>query len=57
MDGKKPPSNPILLPPQGLVVRESTDFFAVEDELVAAALEFISKNSHHRMDKTMSPEP
>ena len=49
MDGKEPPSEPILLPPQGLVVRESTDFFAVEDELVAAALEFISKNSHRRI--------
>lgn len=49
MDGKKPPSKPILLPPQGLVVRESTDFFAVEDELVATALEFISNNSHHRI--------
>ncbi len=49
MDGKKPPSQRILLPPQGLVVRESTDFFAVEDGLVAAALEFISKNSHRRI--------
>ena len=49
MDGKKPPSEPILLLPQGLVVRESTDFFAVEDELVAAALEFISQNSHRRI--------
>lgn len=49
MDGNKPPCAPILLPPQELVVRESTDFFAVEDELVAAALEFISKNSHRRI--------
>ncbi|MEK6233767.1 MAG: substrate-binding domain-containing protein, partial [Planctomycetales bacterium] len=49
MDGEQPPSEPILLAPQGLVVRESTDFFAVEDELVAAALEFISRNSHRRI--------
>ena len=49
MDGRKPPSQPILLPPQGLVVRESTDFFAVEDAIVAAALEFISSNSHRRI--------
>lgn len=27
MDGEKPPSKPILLAPQGLVIRESTDFF------------------------------
>jgi LacI family transcriptional regulator len=35
----------ILLPPQGLVVRESTDFFAVDDPEVAAALQFIAANS------------
>lgn len=49
MEGNKPPREPILLPPAGLVVRESTDFFAVDDELVAAALQFISKNSHRRI--------
>lgn len=49
MAGKKPPAKPIWSSPQGLVVRESTDFFAVKDELVAAALEFISKNSHRRI--------
>jgi LacI family transcriptional regulator len=36
----------ILLPPQGVVVRESTDFYAVEDELVSRALQFIAANSH-----------
>lgn len=36
----------LYLPPQGLVVRESTDFVAVEDAETAAALEFISGNSH-----------
>jgi len=36
----------ILLPPQGLVVRESTDFFAVDNEVVAAALGFIAAQSH-----------
>lgn len=49
MDGRKPPTKPAFVTPQGLVVRESTDFFAVKDELVAAALEFISKNSHRRI--------
>ena len=49
MDGRKPPTKPILLSPQGLIIRESTDFFAVQDELVAAALQFISKNSHRRI--------
>ncbi|WP_425613664.1 substrate-binding domain-containing protein [Anatilimnocola sp. NA78] len=39
-------SQHILLPPQALIVRESTDFYAVEDELVARALQFIAANSH-----------
>ncbi|MBT3201694.1 MAG: substrate-binding domain-containing protein [Phycisphaerales bacterium] len=43
--GKETPEH-ILLPPQGLVVRESTDFYAVDDEVVAAALEFIAAQSH-----------
>ncbi len=46
MQGQAPPSEPILLAPHGLVVRESTDFFAVENELVASALAYISSNSH-----------
>lgn len=46
MDGEAPPAGPILLPPQGLIVRESTDFFAVDDKLIAAALEFIAANCH-----------
>lgn len=43
----KPAARPehILLPPKGLIVRESTDFYAVEDETIAAALLFISQNS------------
>jgi len=36
----------IMLPAQGLVVRESTDFFAVKDSLVASALEVIAAQSH-----------
>lgn len=36
----------LLIPPQALVVRESTDFFAVDDRLVASALEYIAANSH-----------
>lgn len=46
MNGQPAPLKPILIPPIGLVVRESTDFFAVEDELMAAALRFIAANSH-----------
>lgn len=48
MDQKQSADNAehILLPPQGIVVRESTDFYSVDDEIVAAALAFISANSH-----------
>ncbi len=46
MNGEASPEVPILLPPQGLVVRESTDFFAIDNELVASALAYISANSH-----------
>ena len=46
MDGKTPPSTSIRLAPTGLVIRESTDFFSVNDDIVAAALQFIAANSH-----------
>jgi LacI family transcriptional regulator len=49
MAGEPAPAEPIRLPPRGLVVRESTDFFAVENDLVASALRFISANSHRRI--------
>lgn len=45
MDGQTPPLEPILVPPQSLVVRESTDFHAVEDPLIAKALAFIANRS------------
>jgi LacI family transcriptional regulator len=45
---KKPGQRPthVIIPPEGLVVRESTDFFAVDDALVADALAFIAANCH-----------
>lgn len=49
MDGGTPPSKPLSLSPSGLVVRESTDFHAVQDELVASALDYISRNSHRHI--------
>ena len=42
----------ILLPPKSIVIRESTDFYAVEDELIAQALRFVTDNSH----KSISPD-
>jgi LacI family transcriptional regulator len=42
ISGKSPPARTILVPPKGMIARESTDYFAVEDETVRAALQFIS---------------
>jgi LacI family transcriptional regulator len=49
MAGHRPPDSPVRLPPHGLVVRESTDFFAVDHPVVSAALAYISANSHRRI--------
>ena len=49
MGGEEPPAGPVRVAPQGLVVRESTDFFAVDHAVVAAALTFIAANSHRRI--------
>jgi LacI family transcriptional regulator len=46
LDGEPDRPGPVLIPPIGLIVRETTDFFAVDDELVAAALQFIAGSSH-----------
>ena len=40
----------VLLPPQGLIVRESTDFYAVDDSMVTQALRFIAANSHREIN-------
>ena len=52
MNGHEPPPEPIRLAPRGLVVRESTDFFAVDDPAVAAALAYIAAHSHRRIGPT-----
>lgn len=45
MRGKSAGKVPLLLPPVGVIARQSTDFFAVNDELVAQALRYISERS------------
>lgn len=44
MDGAAPPAEPILVPGKGIHARQSTDFFATEDELVLAALRYIASH-------------
>lgn len=45
MKGGKPPSEPILLQPGGITVRQSTDTLAVADAQVASALRYIRENA------------
>jgi LacI family transcriptional regulator len=46
MAGKKPPSEPILLPPTGVVVRHSSDVLAIADADVAEAVRTIRMLAH-----------
>ena len=44
MEGKPPPRTPILVPPAGIVTRQSTDTRAVADPTLRRALELIGDN-------------
>ena len=44
MNGDQPPAKPILIPPRGITVRQSTDFIAAASPIVRKALEFIKAN-------------
>jgi LacI family transcriptional regulator len=47
--GKSTRVRTIFIPPKGMIGRESTDYFAVEDEVVRAALLYISKRLSQRL--------
>jgi len=42
--GEPPPCEPLLLPPVGVSVRRSSEVFAIEDEMVSQAIDFIQQN-------------
>lgn len=50
IDGEDPPHEPILVSPRGIVPRNSTDFFAVDDELVSEALRYVNANLRSPLD-------
>lgn len=50
MQGKRPPRKPISLEPSGLVVRQSSDLIAVEDQEVVTALMYIRENAGTPID-------
>src|SRR5256885_11473153 len=45
LDGASPPAAPLELAPLGIVSRRSTDFYAIADADLAAALLFIRDNA------------
>jgi LacI family transcriptional regulator len=47
MAGGPPPTEPVLVPPRGLVVRQSSDIMAIEDPQVAAAVRYIREHACH----------
>jgi LacI family transcriptional regulator len=44
--GRKPPTTRLFVPPSGVAARQSTDFLAVDDPLVASALRAIARPTH-----------
>jgi LacI family transcriptional regulator len=52
MKGHPVPAKPILLPPRGIVVRQSTDIVAVKHREVAVAVQFIRDNVCDRLSLT-----
>src|SRR5262249_18051437 len=47
MRGRKAPRKPLLIPPLGVVSRQSTDILAVDDAEVSAALRLIRQRPRH----------
>lgn len=47
MEGGQPPAEPIVVPPRGLVVRQSSDIVALDDPAVAAAVRYIREHACH----------
>lgn len=50
MDGEPAPTQPLRIPPIGIQARGSTDFTAVEDEIVAKALRYIARHLREPLD-------
>ncbi|MFM8378861.1 MAG: substrate-binding domain-containing protein, partial [Planctomycetia bacterium] len=47
MAGEAPPAEQMLVPPKGIVVRQSSDIMAIEDPQVAAAVRYIREHACH----------
>ncbi len=49
MNGNKPPKEPTLLPPVGVITRQSTNLLTIPDEDVLAAVRYIRERVHTRV--------
>lgn len=49
MSGDSCPEEPILIPPHGVVSRQSTDVLSIDDPTIVQALRFIQLHAHHGM--------
>jgi LacI family transcriptional regulator len=47
MAGEPVPAEPLLVPPKGIVVRQSSDIMAIEDPQIAAAVRYIREHACH----------
>lgn len=58
MDGRttRAQSKPLLIPPRGIVTRQSTNVFAVSDPLVSQAVRFIREHIRERLSVTSVTE-
>ncbi len=50
MDGQAAPDGPVLIPPLGVTVRQSSDVLAIDDPDVAAAMRWIRGHAHEPGD-------
>jgi LacI family transcriptional regulator len=50
MNGKTPPAKRVLIPPLGIVVRQSTDVMATTDSYVAKAVRYIREHAAEGID-------
>ena len=56
LGGGKAPKRPILLPPLGVMTRQSTDVMAIDDRYVIKAVQFIREHAHEgiRVESVMA---
>lgn len=52
LKGKRPPTSPVLVAPRGVVVRASSDYFALEDVDLAKAVQYIQEHACDPMTVT-----